>query len=316
MRSPIRRICSGGNEKILGRADRFLRHERFLLKEKFLDEKKQKEIEATISALLEKDRDFAGEFTDAAGRIAEPGVYCTGDDCHKIRAKWERPVAEVTPPKVQRTCRFGRWKAFGSGKGSGGGSAPIHFAIRKHEQKEEPAASNNAQEARRKNIREEAVAVRRQSANGSSDFLDAISKRCRRNGARPDGGVDRRRCRRVMGRIQNERGLLAKFGWERVIDRRSARARSSARRADELSRPAAIAEMQFIDFIVCAFNQITNFVAKGHYLWNAPAPIVIRGPAGGGVHGGHSLGESGMYFVHTPGLKVIYPRRRTKQKAS
>jgi 2-oxoisovalerate dehydrogenase E1 component beta subunit len=66
--------------------------------------------------------------------------------------------------------------------------------------------------------------------------------------------------------------------------------------------------MQFIDFIVCAFNQITNFVAKGHYLWNAPAPMVIRGPSGGGVHGGpfHSANPE-MYFVHTPGLKVVYP---------
>src|SRR5256884_1907272 len=66
--------------------------------------------------------------------------------------------------------------------------------------------------------------------------------------------------------------------------------------------------MQFIDFIVCAFNQITNVVAKGHYLWNAPAPMVVRGPSGGGVHGGpfHSANPE-MYFVHTPGLKVIYP---------
>jgi 2-oxoisovalerate dehydrogenase E1 component beta subunit len=49
-------------------------------------------------------------------------------------------------------------------------------------------------------------------------------------------------------------------------------------------------------------------VAKGHYLWNAPAPMVIRGPSGGGVHGGpfHSANPE-MYFVHTPGLKVIYP---------
>jgi 2-oxoisovalerate dehydrogenase E1 component beta subunit len=49
-------------------------------------------------------------------------------------------------------------------------------------------------------------------------------------------------------------------------------------------------------------------VAKGHYLWNAPAPIVVRGPSGGGVHGGpfHSANPE-MYFVHTPGLKVIYP---------
>src|ERR1700676_3689106 len=69
-----------------------------------------------------------------------------------------------------------------------------------------------------------------------------------------------------------------------------------------------IAEMQFIDFIACAFNQITNFVAKSHYRWGAPVPIVIRGPAGGGVHGSafHSSNPE-MYFVHTPGLKVVYP---------
>ena len=69
-----------------------------------------------------------------------------------------------------------------------------------------------------------------------------------------------------------------------------------------------VAEMQFIDFIACCFNQITNFVAKSHYRWGAPVPMVIRGPSGGGVHGGpfHSQNPE-MYFVHTPGLKVVYP---------
>jgi 2-oxoisovalerate dehydrogenase E1 component beta subunit len=69
-----------------------------------------------------------------------------------------------------------------------------------------------------------------------------------------------------------------------------------------------IAELQFIDFIACCFNQITNFVAKSHYRWGAPVPMVIRGPSGGGVHGGpfHSQNPE-MYFVHTPGLKVVYP---------
>jgi 2-oxoisovalerate dehydrogenase E1 component beta subunit len=69
-----------------------------------------------------------------------------------------------------------------------------------------------------------------------------------------------------------------------------------------------VAEMQFIDFIACCFNQVTNFVAKSHYLWGAPVPMVLRGPSGGGVHGGpfHSANPE-MYFVHTPGLKVIYP---------
>ncbi len=66
--------------------------------------------------------------------------------------------------------------------------------------------------------------------------------------------------------------------------------------------------MQFIDFIACCFNQVTNFVAKSHYLWGAPVPMVLRGPSGGGVHGGpfHSANPE-MYFVHTPGLKVVYP---------
>jgi 2-oxoisovalerate dehydrogenase E1 component beta subunit len=66
--------------------------------------------------------------------------------------------------------------------------------------------------------------------------------------------------------------------------------------------------MQFADFISCAFDQITNFAAKCRYRWGAGVPIVIRGPSGGGVHGGpfHSQNPE-MYFVHTPGLKVVCP---------
>jgi 2-oxoisovalerate dehydrogenase E1 component beta subunit len=69
-----------------------------------------------------------------------------------------------------------------------------------------------------------------------------------------------------------------------------------------------VAEMQFADFISCGFDQITNFAAKCRYRWGAPVPMVIRGPSGGGVHGGpfHSQNPE-MYFVHTPGLKVVCP---------
>jgi len=49
-------------------------------------------------------------------------------------------------------------------------------------------------------------------------------------------------------------------------------------------------------------------VAKAHYRWGAPAPLVIRGPSGGNVHGGpfHSQNPE-MWFVHAPGLKVVCP---------
>jgi pyruvate/2-oxoglutarate/acetoin dehydrogenase E1 component len=104
-------------------------------------------------------------------------------------------------------------------------------------------------------------------------------------------------------------GLLERFGWERVIDTpisETAIVGAAAGMSYLGLRP--VVEMQFIDFIACAFNQVTNYIAKSHYLRGAPVPMVIRGPAGGGVHGGafHS-GNPEMYFVHTPGLKVVYP---------
>jgi 2-oxoisovalerate dehydrogenase E1 component beta subunit len=104
-------------------------------------------------------------------------------------------------------------------------------------------------------------------------------------------------------------GLLEKFGRERVIETPIAEtAIIGAACGMSFLGLRPVAEMQFIDFIACCFNQVTNFVAKSHYLWGAPVPIVVRGPSGGGVHGGpfHSANPE-MYFVHTPGLKVIYP---------
>ena len=69
-----------------------------------------------------------------------------------------------------------------------------------------------------------------------------------------------------------------------------------------------VAEMQFADFITCGFDQIVNFAAKCRYRWNAPVPIVVRSPSGGGIHGGpfHSQNPE-MWFVKTPGLKVVCP---------
>jgi pyruvate/2-oxoglutarate/acetoin dehydrogenase E1 component len=111
------------------------------------------------------------------------------------------------------------------------------------------------------------------------------------------------------GAFQATAGLLERFGWERMIDTPiSETAIVGAAVGMSYLGLRPVAEMQFIDFVACAFNHITNYAAKSHYLWGAPAPIVIRGPSGGGVHGGpfHS-GNPEMYFVHTPGLKVVCP---------
>jgi 2-oxoisovalerate dehydrogenase E1 component beta subunit len=111
------------------------------------------------------------------------------------------------------------------------------------------------------------------------------------------------------GAFKATEGLLARFGPERVIDTPiSETAIVGAACGMSYLGLRPVAEMQFIDFIACCFNQVTNFVAKSHYLWGAPVPMVLRGPSGGGVHGGpfHSANPE-MYFVHTPGLKVVYP---------
>ncbi len=111
------------------------------------------------------------------------------------------------------------------------------------------------------------------------------------------------------GAFKATEGLLAKYGWERVIDTpisETAIIGAAVGMSYQGLRP--VAEMQFMDFIACCFNQMVNFVAKSHYRWGGPVPMVVRGPCGGGVHGGpfHSQNPE-MWFVHTPGLKVVCP---------
>src|SRR6266568_1186906 len=101
-------------------------HEKFLTSEKLLDASGKKEIEQKLDTLLAREREFAENSPLPPGELAETGVYCTGDECHKIRAKWERPIAEVTPPKSSVAAVW-TIPGFGSGKGSGGTNAPIHF---------------------------------------------------------------------------------------------------------------------------------------------------------------------------------------------
>jgi len=104
-------------------------------------------------------------------------------------------------------------------------------------------------------------------------------------------------------------GFLERFGDKRVVDTPISEAAivGAAIGASFMGlRP--VAEMQFADFISCGFDQIVNFAAKCRYRWDAAVPIVIRAPSGGGIHGGpfHSQNPE-MWFVKTPGLKVVAP---------
>jgi 2-oxoisovalerate dehydrogenase E1 component beta subunit len=108
-------------------------------------------------------------------------------------------------------------------------------------------------------------------------------------------------------------GLLEEFGPMRVIDTPlSESAIIGAAVGSALMGQRPIAEMQFMDFIACGFDQIVNMAAKMHYRNGLPVPMVIRGPSGGGVHGGpfHSQNNE-AWFVSTPGLKVVAPSSPT-----
>lgn len=111
------------------------------------------------------------------------------------------------------------------------------------------------------------------------------------------------------GAFKVTEGMLKRFGEDRVVDTPiSESAIVGAAIGAALMGMRPIAEMQFADFISCAFDQITNFAAKCRYRWGAGVPMVIRGPSGGGIHGGpyHSQNPE-MHYVHTPGLKVVAP---------
>lgn len=70
----------------------------------------------------------------------------------------------------------------------------------------------------------------------------------------------------------------------------------------------AMVEMQFADFVSVGLNQIVNNLAKIHYRWGQNADVVVRMPTGAGVGAGPFHSQSNeAWFVHTPGLKVVYP---------
>ncbi len=111
------------------------------------------------------------------------------------------------------------------------------------------------------------------------------------------------------GAFKVTEGLQAKFGEDRVIDTPISEAGfvgAAAGAAHMGMRP--VCELQFIDFISCAYDMLTNYVATARYRAFLGCPMVVRGPSGGYVRGGpfHSQNPEAA-FVHTPGLKIVYP---------
>ena len=106
-------------------------------------------------------------------------------------------------------------------------------------------------------------------------------------------------------------GLQAQYGNARVVDMPISEAcivGSAVGMA--LAGKTVMAEMQFIDFISCGFDQIVNMMATYHYrtAGEVNMPVVVRGPAG--AYGGGALYHSQMneaWFCNAPGLRVICP---------
>jgi 2-oxoisovalerate dehydrogenase E1 component beta subunit len=111
------------------------------------------------------------------------------------------------------------------------------------------------------------------------------------------------------GAFRVTQGFLERFGEKRVIDAPiSESAIVGAAIGAALMGMRPVAEMQFIDFISCAFDMLVNYAAKSRYRWGGGVPLVVRGPCGGGVHGGpfHSQNPE-AYFMNVPGLKIVAP---------
>lgn len=111
------------------------------------------------------------------------------------------------------------------------------------------------------------------------------------------------------GAFKITEGLLNKFGPERI--RNTPICESAIVGAGlglSLEGYKSIVEMQFADFITMGFNQVVNNLAKIHYRWGQKADVVIRMPTGGGMGAGPFHSQSNeAWFMHTPGLKVVYP---------
>lgn len=106
-------------------------------------------------------------------------------------------------------------------------------------------------------------------------------------------------------------GLFEQFGPDRVMDTPLSEAAiigAAVGMAVHGLRP--VAEIQFADYVFPGFDQLVSQAAKLRYRSGGAfnAPMVVRMPSGGGVKGGHHHSQNPeTHFIHTPGLKVVYP---------
>ncbi len=141
-------------------------------------------------------------------------------------------------------------------------------------------------------------------------YLDAITEGMKQAMQRHDNLV-------IMGQdiadyggvFKATQGFLEEFGRARV--RNTPLCESAivgAAQGLAINGMKAIVEMQFADFVTCGFNQIVNNLAKTHYRWGQNVDVVVRMPTGAAVNAGPFHSQSNeAWFVHTPGLKVVYP---------
>jgi 2-oxoisovalerate dehydrogenase E1 component len=144
----------------------------------------------------------------------------------------------------------------------------------------------------------------------SKRYIDAISDGLRQGMSKHDNLV-------IMGQDIAEyggafkitQGFVEEFGRERV--RNTPICESGivgAAMGLSVNGYKSVVEMQFADFVTCAFNQVINNLAKTHYRWAENVDVVVRMPTGAGTGAGPFHSQSNeAWFTKTPGLKVVYP---------
>jgi 2-oxoisovalerate dehydrogenase E1 component len=141
-------------------------------------------------------------------------------------------------------------------------------------------------------------------------FIDAISEGLSQSlDAHPSLVVMGQDIAEYGGAFKITEGFVERYGKERI--RNTPLCESGVIGAAlglSIEGVKSVVEMQFADFVTSGFTQIVNSLAKIHYRWAQHADVVIRMPTGAGLGAGPFHSQSNeAWFVHTPGLKVVYP---------